>query len=135
MQLPGRLLMTHPAFTPGPYALLLSSFALQVAGLMALAMGGTGPSLWIGVTLFASGGGLSTLARPYLVLHTFGAERAGVMNGVIARGHQLARAAGPVSAAAVAGVTGYGGVFVGLAVLLMTALVLAPRRRPAALHM
>jgi hypothetical protein len=57
------------------------------------------------------------------------------MNGVIARGHQLARAAGPVSAAAVAGVTGYGGVFVGLAVLLMTALVLAPRRRPAALHM
>jgi hypothetical protein len=78
-------------------------------------------AMWVGVSLFASGAGLTTLARPYLVLHVYGAGRAGSINGVIARAQQLARAAGPVSAAAIAEVAGYGRVFAGMAMLLALA--------------
>ena len=85
--------------------------------------------MWIGVSLFACGAGLTTLARPYLVLHVYGADRAGAVNGVIARGQQLARACGPVSAAALASVSGYGRVFAALAALLAAALFLTPTRR------
>ncbi len=63
-------------------------------GLLALIVHGP-VAMWIGVIVFAGGTGLTTLARPYLVLHQYGAERAGYANGVIARGQQLARAAGP----------------------------------------
>jgi hypothetical protein len=77
--------------------------------------------MWIGVMTFAGGAGLTTLARPYLVLHQYGAERAGYANGVIARAQQLARAAGPVSAAAMAGATGYAPVFGASAILLVLA--------------
>jgi hypothetical protein len=83
---------------------------------------------WIGVMVFASGAGLTTLARPYLVLHVYGSSRAGQINGVIARGQQLARAAGPVSAAAMAGVTGYTKVFAALSLLLVAAIAITPRR-------
>ena len=60
-------------------------------------------------------------ARPYLVLVFYGQDRAGEMNGVFARPQQLARAAGPVSAAVLAGAGGYGAVFAGLAVPLLIA--------------
>lgn len=126
MQLPGRLLMTNPAFTPAPAALLVTSFAVQIGGLLTLMLHGQ-PASWIGVMLFASGAGLTTLARPYLVLHVYGSARAGLINGVIARGQQLARAAGPVSAAALAGVTGYSAVFAGLSLLLIAATAATPR--------
>jgi hypothetical protein len=63
------------------------------------------------------------------VLHVYGAEQAGRVNGVIARGQQLARAAGPVSAAALASFTGYGKVFAALAALLVAAIVVTPIRR------
>ena len=123
MQLPGRALMMNRSFSPGPFQLLIVSFALQIAGLLAL-MAGPQAAVWAGVSLFACGAGLTTLARPYLVLHVYGAERAGAVNGVIARGQQIARAGGPVSAAALAGVTGYGPVFAALAALLATAVTL-----------
>ena len=126
MQLPGRLLMTTKAFAPRPLPLLLVSFALQVAGLVALMADTLQAAMWMGVIVFACGAGLTTLARPYLVLQVYGAEQAGRINGVIARGQQLARAAGPVSAAALASVAGYGIVFAAMAALLVAAMVVTP---------
>ena len=126
MQLPGRLLMTRKAFTPRPLPLLLVSFGLQVAGLLALMVEDVQAAMWTGVTVFACGAGLTTLARPYLVLHVYGAEQAGRINGVIARGQQLARAAGPVSAAALASVAGYGIVFAAMAAILVAAIAVTP---------
>jgi MFS family permease len=120
MQLPGRLLMTHPRFSPRPIPLIVFSFALQIVGLIALMFPGT-TALAGGVMIFAAGAGLTTLARPYWVLHAYGAGRAGYANGVIARGQQIARAAGPVSAAAMAGKTGYAAVFAALALMLVAA--------------
>jgi MFS family permease len=130
MQLPGRLLMTRPAFTPGAFAMLLASFAMQMIGLAALIIPASHAGIWIGVATFAGGAGLTTLARPYLVLHLCGPEHAGHANGVIARGQQLARAAGPVSAAALATMTGYGSVFASLALLLSVAGILVVKERP-----
>jgi len=119
-QLPGRLLMTSPRFTPSPIILVIFSFALQVIGLVAL-MFDNGVALVSGVVIFASGAGLTTLARPYWVLHRYGAERAGGANGIIARGSQLARAAGPVAAAALAGASSYALVFLLFGGLLIAA--------------
>ena len=124
MQLPGRVLMTNRSFAPDAVVLLLISFAAQVAGLLALVSGATA-ALWIGVLTFAGGAGLTTLARPYLVLQVYGAERAGQVNGVLARAQQVSRAAGPVSAAVVATVSGYGPVFLALGALLIAAAGLA----------
>jgi hypothetical protein len=59
----------------------------------------------------------------------FGAAHAGAINGTIARAQQLARAVGPVSAAALAGVIGYGKVFAALAALLVAAIAVTPIRR------
>lgn len=130
MQLPGRALMTHRSFSPGPFRLLFVSFVLQIAGLLALTAERSQWAMWIGVVVFAGGAGLTTLARPYLVLHVYGADQSGRVNGVIARGQQLARAAGPVSAAAFASATGgYGTVFGAMALLLAIAVVLTPRLR------
>jgi len=123
MQLPGRLLLSNARVTPRPVPLLLVSFALQIAGLLALIVHGP-IAMWIGVIVFAGGTGLTTLARPYLVLHQFGPERAGYANGVIARGQQIARAVGPVAAAAIGSVAGYGTVFAGLSGLLIAAMLL-----------
>ena len=128
MQLPGRLLLSNARAAPRPVPLLISSFALQIAGLLTLMVHGP-IAMWIGVLVFAAGTGLTTLARPFLVLHQYGAERSGYANGVIARGQQLARAAGPVSAAALAESTGYGVVFGVLAAILVAAALLA-RNRP-----
>jgi MFS family permease len=121
MQLPGRVLLSNARITPQPVPLLLVSFALQIAGLLALMVHGP-VAMWLGVIIFAGGTGLTTLARPYLVLHRYGPERAGYANGVIARGQQLARAAGPVAAAAAGSAVGYGAVFASLAALLAVAM-------------
>lgn len=127
MQLPGRLMMTSPRFTPSPAGLVVFSFALQIIGLLTLTVHAHA-ALIIGVLVFAAGAGLTTLARPYWVLQRYGAERAGAANGTIARAQQLARAAGPVSAAALAGAMGYGLVFVMLAGLLVAASIVSIRR-------
>ena len=124
MQLPGRVLMTNRHFAPDAVALLLVSVAAQVVGLLSL-VSGSMVALWIGVLTFAGGAGLTTLARPYLVLQIYGPEGAGHINGVLARGQQLARAAGPVSAAALATMSGYGPVFAALASLLVVGAVLS----------
>jgi MFS family permease len=120
MQLPGRLLMTTAAFSPSPIGLLVFSLVLQVIGLVTLIFHTTLATV-VGIVVFAAGAGLTTLARPYWVLHRYGADRAGLANGVIARGQQLARSAGPVAAAALAESAGYGAVFALLAVLLVGA--------------
>ena len=136
MQLPGRVLMTHRSFVPHPNQLLLFSFGLQIAGLLVLIIT-TQLALWIGVGVFACGAGLTTLARPYLVLHVYGAAAAGRVNGAVARGQQLARAAGPVSAAALASASGgYRSVFVTMAVLLVIAIaaqLVIPHQQPISL--
>ena len=124
MQLPGRLLMTNRAFSPPPITLVVVSFALQIVGLIAL-MFHSGIVVTAGVMTFAAGAGLTTLARPYWVLHRFGPERAGQANGNIARAQQLARAGAPVAAAALAESAGYSAVFAGLAALLLWAAFLA----------
>ena len=126
MQLPGRLLLSNARVTPPPVPLLLASFALQIIGLLALIVHGP-IAMWIGVIVFAGGTGLTTLAPPYLVLHQYGPERAGHANGVIARGQQLARAAGPVAAAAAGSAVGYGAVFGALVTLLVAAMWLTRR--------
>ena len=123
MQLPGRVLLSNARIAPQPVPLLLASFALQIVGLITLIVHGP-IAMWIGVIVFAAGTGLTTLARPYLVLHRYGPERAGYANGVIARGQQLARAAGPVAAAAAGSALGYNAVFASLAVLLVAAMLL-----------
>jgi MFS family permease len=128
MQLPGRILFLNARTAPHPVRLLAGSFALQIAGLLALAIHGT-VAMWTGVFAFSAGAGLTTLARPYLVLHLYGADRAGYANGVVARGQQVARAAGPVAAAAIGAAFGYGAVFVGLSVTLVVALFLAVKGR------
>jgi MFS family permease len=130
MQLPGRLLLSHARIAPQPIPLLIASFTLQIVGLAALMIHGA-MAMWIGVIVFAAGAGLTTLARPYLVLHRYGANHAGYANGVIARGQQLARAAGPVSAAALAESMGYVTVFAALAGLLVVAAALAASKPEA----
>ena len=132
MQLPGRLLLSNARVAPKPVPLLIVSFGLQITGLLALVVHGT-VAMWMGVIVFAGGTGLTTLARPYLVLHRYGPERAGYANGVIARGQQLARAVGPVAAAAFGSAIGYGRVFLGLAAILGAAIALtADRSAPRA---
>jgi MFS family permease len=123
MQLPGRVLLSNARVSPHPVPLLIASFAAQIAGLLALMVHGP-VAMWVGVIVFAAGTGLTTLGRPYMVLHRYGPQRAGYANGVIARGQQIARAIGPVAAAALAGVTGYGVVFGMLAALALLAVVL-----------
>jgi MFS family permease len=124
MQLPGRLLFMRERRVT-PRTLILSSLGLQVAGLAALASSGALGAVGVGVALFACGSGLATLARPYLVLVMYGAAHAGYINGFTARGQQLARAVGPVAAAALAGVVGYGWVFAALGLLVTVAVGLA----------
>lgn len=122
MQLPGRLLFARRTGAISPRALLATSVGLQVAGLLVLAASDSFAPIAGGVALFAGGSGLATVARPYLVLVFYGQDRAGEMNGVFARPQQLARAVGPVLAAALAGVTGYGVVFGILAALMLAVL-------------
>jgi MFS family permease len=124
MQLPGRLLMTSRAFSPGPIALTMFSFAVQIAGLF-LAMLRGEVAVTLAIMIFAAGAGLTTLARPYWVLHQYGPERAGQANGVIARAQQVARAAGPVAAAGLAESTSYNVVFAALIALLLVAIASA----------
>jgi uncharacterized membrane protein len=132
MQLPGRLLIMNGRFSLSPSQMIWGSLGLQTMGLAALVAGASAPVIAFGVTLFACGSGLATLARPYLVLLLYGAGRAGQINGVIARWQQLARAGGPVAVAALAAITGYGPVFGVLAGLLAVVGVIVVRNQDLA---
>jgi Major Facilitator Superfamily len=132
MQLPGRLLIMNGRFSLRPSQMIWGSLGMQTMGLAALVAGASAPVIALGVTLFACGSGLATLARPYLVLVLYGAGRAGQINGVIARWQQLARAGGPVAVAALAAMNGYGPVFGVLAGLLAVVGVIVVRNQDLA---
>jgi hypothetical protein len=134
MQLPGRLLIMNGSITLTAAQVVWVSLALQVIGLADLIWASTLPAIIAGLTLFACGSGLSTVARPYVVLFLYGADRAGHLNGVIARGQQLARAAGPVAAASVATAAGSGYLFAILAGVLVAAGATVVALKSAAAH-
>jgi hypothetical protein len=111
MQLPGRVFLMNGSLAGSPARLVLISLLLQGAGLAAVALA---PSVLVvagGVTMFAVGAGLGTLVRPHLVQTVYGTQTAGHLNGRLASAQQLARASGPIAAAWLATVVGYGMVF------------------------
>jgi MFS family permease len=110
MQLPGRALLMRRSMG-SPSHLLMTSLVMQAAGLLVLSGVRSVAAVAGGVAVFAIGAGLSTLIRPHLIQTAFGIERAGYLNGVLARWQQLARAAGPVLAVGLASRVGYGPVF------------------------
>jgi MFS family permease len=135
MQLPGRLLLSAGALRSSPARLIVASLVLQACGLAGVVLA---PSVgWIAAALmvFAGGAGLATLARPHFTQTCFGVQRSGYLNGRLARWQQLARAVGPIGAAALAATIGYGAV-VGVlgftfAVLALASYRLLDRRTPA----
>jgi predicted MFS family arabinose efflux permease len=127
MQLPGRLLLSAGALRSSPVRLIVVSLLLQACGLVGVTLA---PSVgWVAAALmvFACGAGLATLARPHFTQACFGVHRSGYLNGRLARWQQLARAVGPISAAAVAATIGYGAVVAVLG-LIFAALATASYR-------
>ena len=124
MQLPGRLLLSAGALRSSPVRLIVVSLVLQALGLVGVTLA---PSVgWVAAALmiFAVGAGLATLARPHFTQTCFGVHRSGYLNGRVARWQQLARAVGPIGAAALAAAIGYGAV-VGVLGLVFVALAVA----------
>jgi MFS family permease len=137
MQLPGRLLLSAGALHGSPVRLIVVSLVLQASGLLGVTLA---PSVaWVAGALmvFAAGAGVATLARPHFTQTCFGVHRAGHLNGRLARWQQLARAVGPIGAAALAATIGYGAV-IGMLGLGFAALAIASYRllvpRPTALE-
>lgn len=108
MQLPGRALLMTGVLAGSPGRLVLISMAFQAVGLEVVALGHSIPAAAIGIMTFAVGAGLTSAVRPHLVQKEFGVGKAGYLNGQLARGQQLARAAGPIVVAWLAGGVGYG---------------------------
>jgi MFS family permease len=124
MQLPGRVLLSTGALSSSPVRLIVISLVLQAIGLVGVTLA---PSVgWTAAALmmFAGGAGVATLARPHFTQTCFGVHQSGYLNGRLARWQQLARAAGPFTAAALAAAIGYGAV-VGLLGLVFAALAIA----------
>jgi predicted MFS family arabinose efflux permease len=119
MQLPGRLLVMNGSLSASPSRLLVVSLLSQAAGICVIATSSSTLTLGAGVTLFAVGAGLMTLARPHLVQTAFSATHAGYVNGRLAGAQGLARAGGPVLAVGLASIVGYGATFVLLAATVM----------------
>lgn len=115
MQLPGRALVMHGSAGGSPSRLLTVSLLLQAAGLAGVAFARSALLAAAGTMVFALGAGLTTIVRPYLIQTMFGNQRGGYLNGRIARRQQLARAAGPLAIAWLAGLAGYATVFATLA--------------------
>lgn len=126
MQLPGRALLMHGALAGSPSVLLAMSVALQAAGLGTVALGRAWPIMAGGTMVFALGAGLTTLVRPYLVQAMFAHESGGLLNGRIAMQQQLARAAGPLAIAWLAGRASYSAVFSVIAVVFAVIAVASP---------
>lgn len=124
MQLPGRAVLMNGRLSASPSRLLVVSLVLQAAGLAILVIARSSLAIGGAVSVFASGAGLTTIVRPYLLQTIFRIDRAGYLNGVVARVQQLARAGGPVLSATLATVLGYRFVFAlmacALAVLALT---------------
>ena len=116
MQVFGRTLLMHGSLSGSPARLTVISLALQAAGMALLAAAPSTPFVGVAIAVFATGSGLTTLVRPYLVQTTFAIERSGYLNGLLARAQQLARAAGPIAAVAIGSAAGYRALFVLFAV-------------------
>jgi MFS family permease len=97
MQIPGRAWLTRSRSVT-PTRLIFVSLLLQAGGMVALATTPMASGLALGIGVFAIGSGLMTVARPHFVHSIFGGDRAGALNGRLARAQQLARAVGPVAA-------------------------------------
>jgi MFS family permease len=123
MQLPGRALLMNGRLGASPFRLLVISLALQAAGLATLAAAPSVAVVALGITVFATGAGLTTLVRPHLVQTAFKMDKAGYLNGRLAQSQQVARAAGPIAAAWLAGTAGYAAVL-GLLAALFAVLAL-----------
>lgn len=118
MQLPGRALVLYGALVDSPGRLWALSLALQAGGLAAVALAPSVPLIAAGTMLFALGAGLTALVRPQLVQAIAADGDAGYLNGRMAREQQLARAAGPVAIAWLAGLAGYPAVFAAMGVIV-----------------
>ena len=131
-QLPGRLWLLQVR-RESPNALLLTApMLLQAVGLMLVAFLGPLAVALVGVVIFDAGTGLHTLARPWLIQQLYGVERAGILNGRMARSQSLARAAEPLLAAAAAALFKASVVFVALGTgLLLVPLAASLQRRAA----
>ncbi|HEX7112932.1 MAG TPA: hypothetical protein VF216_10835, partial [Mizugakiibacter sp.] len=119
MQLPGRIWLWRGGRVGSARTLLVAPLLLQAGGLAALALSSTLAGALGGVAAFGLGAGLHTVVRPWIVPQLFGVAAAGRVNGAIARGQGMARAAGPFVAAAVTVRAGSGPVFLALALLLL----------------
>lgn len=115
-QLPGRLWMSLGKASPR--TLLVAPLVVQMAGYLALGLLPSLAGAAAGIALVGLGGGLHTLARPWVVPHLYGTAAAGRINGLIAGAQGLARAAGPVAALAAATRAGAAAVFLTLALLV-----------------
>jgi MFS family permease len=127
MQLPGRALLMNPTRGRSPARLVFASLVLHALGLTVVAMSASMLIAALGTMIFALGAGLTTLARPHLIQTMVATGDAGYLNGCLARHQQLARAAGPLAIAWLAGRMGYAVVFVGIAAAFAI-LALASRR-------
>jgi MFS family permease len=124
MQVPGRAVLMRGGVATAPSRLVALSLTLQAVGLIGLALSPSAASIALSIAVFAIGSGLTTLVRPHLVQSVFGAARSGLLNGRLARAQQLGRAAGPVLAASLAGMSSYATVFGVLgAVFVLTSIV------------
>lgn len=115
MQLPGRALLMNGTRGRSPVRLVVASLVLHAVGLTAVAFSRSTLIAAMGTMIFALGAGLTTLVRPYLVQTVFASDDGGLLNGRLARHQQLARAAGPLVIAWLAGIAGYAAVFAGIA--------------------
>lgn len=125
MQLPGRLLFPWLRRTLRSDRVTPVLFAAQAAALALVALAEP-PWLWVGVGLLGAAGGLLTLARATEVADRHGLARYGALSGRLAFATTLARAAGPIGAAALLGpVGGYSPLLVLLAALAACAAALS----------
>jgi len=120
MQLPGRIWLLRGGRAKSIRGLIALQLALQMTGMLLVALGG-----WVGITAagvacFGTGSGLHTLARPWALQSIYGVAAAGRANGLMARYEGLSRAAGPVLVASLYGAGGAITIFGGLSLALAT---------------
>jgi MFS family permease len=122
MQLPGRIWIGSARRAASATQLLLVPIVLQAIGTAVLSVAPSLSIAFVGVALFGVGAGLSTVARPWVVPLLYGSASVGRVNGSIARAQGVARAAGPLTTAALAQAAGAWAVFAGVALLVMLTL-------------
>jgi MFS family permease len=106
-QIPGRILLTAVGPRLAPVLRLPLVFALVAAGLLLLLGLGERAGVVAALVVLGMGNGMTTLARAAVVADRHGSAAYGSLAGVMAAGTTLARAGGPIAAAALAGATGY----------------------------